>query len=199
MALSRSDSSHYNGFASKGNPGFLQHSSGQSAGLAIPAAVHPGRSRSLRNFCGSLLHKFWIFFWWLFFLFVVSKPSVWIISQSMFHFMNVTSYVCLKIENRTEAGFNWCWYFSAQVPPLNYYFFIHNHFLSCSDGRSSALVSNEHMSVSYMSTSSLRFVKCAFFCKYNFFCIQIPDYRNAVIVAKSPASAKRWSPILSSL
>ncbi|XP_016136307.1 phosphoribosyl pyrophosphate synthase-associated protein 2-like isoform X2 [Sinocyclocheilus grahami] len=27
-----------------GNPGFLQHSSGQSPGLTIPAAVHPGRN-----------------------------------------------------------------------------------------------------------------------------------------------------------
>jgi len=46
VALSRSDSSHYYGFASKGNPGFLQHSSGQSPGLAVPATVHTGRSRS---------------------------------------------------------------------------------------------------------------------------------------------------------
>lgn len=166
MALSRSDSSHYNGFASKGNPGFLQHSSRQSAGLTIPAAVHPGRSRSLRNLCGSLLHKIWIFFRWLFFLFV-SKPSVWILRQSMFHFMNVTSYVCLKIESRTEAGFNWCRYCSAYVPPLKimHSFFIHNPFLSCSDGRSSgALVSNEHMSMLYMPTSSrFFFFKCALF------------------------------------
>lgn len=51
VALSRSDSSHYYGFASKGNPGFLQHSSGQSPGLTVPATVHTRRSRSLLNAC----------------------------------------------------------------------------------------------------------------------------------------------------
>lgn len=51
VALIRSDSSHYYGFASKGNPGFLQHSSGQSPGLTVPATVHTRRSRSLLNAC----------------------------------------------------------------------------------------------------------------------------------------------------
>lgn len=51
VALSRSDSSHYYGFASKGNPGFFQHSSGQSPGLTVPATVHTRRSRSLLNAC----------------------------------------------------------------------------------------------------------------------------------------------------
>lgn len=58
---SRSDSPHYYGFASEGNPGFLQHSSGQSSRFAIPATVHSGRSRSLwdpicMNLSGELLY-----------------------------------------------------------------------------------------------------------------------------------------------
>lgn len=57
VALSRSDSSHYYGFASKGNPGFLQHSSGQSPGLTVPATVHTGRSRSLLNACLDVMHE----------------------------------------------------------------------------------------------------------------------------------------------
>lgn len=57
VALGRSYSSHYYGFASKGNSGILQHSSGQSPGLTIPATVHTGRSRSLLNACLDAIHE----------------------------------------------------------------------------------------------------------------------------------------------